>query len=286
MIDKIVFSCSEYFAPFWNLQAKIWKTRFNIDPVCLYFSDSKEGMSEEYGEVILCPFDDYLEEDAGAKTTDILQITLSKFFHPSTDEDKVWLIGDIDMLPLQTAYFEQGFDRPKHGDYYHFNFTGIMQSAGDPNGPNVFMQKGSKTMGGYDLPGHYHLATGKTFKELFFKNKTFKNVLEEIVTSEKYSLAQVFSSEDIHKKHWCAEECYTSEKIAEGIQSGKISFGYKAYDNRRQRIDRVSFNRENKTYTGVDEKLLKSGMYVDIHCHRPYHDQEDSLLQILNTVDV
>lgn len=286
-IDKIVFSCSEYFAPFWNLQAQIWKTKFNIDPVCLYFSDSKEGMSEEYGEVILCPFDDYLEEDSSDRTTDILQITLSKFFHPSTEPDTVWMIGDIDMFPLQTPYFKEGFERPKHGEYYHFNYTGIMQVLRDPNGPQIFQEKGSKTMGGYDLAGHYHIATGKTFKDCFFKNQTFKEVLEYVVKSNKYgtvALGDWSTASPIHKTYWCAEENYTSEKIAEGIQSGSLVFGYKVYDNYQQRIDRVRWNGE--TYAGFNEDFLKEGNYVDIHCHRPYHEQEESLISILKKASI
>jgi len=55
-IDKVIFSTSETFSIFWNLNSKLYKTKLGIEPVCLLFGDrSKTDMSEEFGKVIEVP---------------------------------------------------------------------------------------------------------------------------------------------------------------------------------------------------------------------------------------
>ena len=55
-IDKIIFSTSERFSVFWNLNSKLWKTKVGIDPVCLLFGDRRNtDVTEEYGRVIEVP---------------------------------------------------------------------------------------------------------------------------------------------------------------------------------------------------------------------------------------
>ena len=52
-IDKVIFSSSEEYSCWWNIQSKIWKTFLNIDPVLLlYGSKDRHNLSEEYGEII------------------------------------------------------------------------------------------------------------------------------------------------------------------------------------------------------------------------------------------
>lgn len=90
-IDKILFCSSELFSPFWNIQSRIWKTKFGIEPVCLlYGSKEKCGISEEHGQVIECQFDPSLP--------DIIQLQFSKFFHTTTEPNTTWMTGDIDLV--------------------------------------------------------------------------------------------------------------------------------------------------------------------------------------------
>jgi hypothetical protein len=52
-IDKVIFSTSERFSVFWNLNSRIWKTKLGVEPVCLLFGDrSNTNMSEEFGKII------------------------------------------------------------------------------------------------------------------------------------------------------------------------------------------------------------------------------------------
>lgn len=272
-IDKIIFSCSPYFAPFWNLQSRIWKTKMGIDPVCLYFSDNKKGMSEEFGEVILKEIDPKFGKDG-----DIIQVTMSKFFHPTTQENLVWMIGDIDMFPLQTKYFLEDYDRPVHGQYMHFNMAGIVPV-------DTFLNKGYESHGGGNLAGHYHIATGKTFKDTIFHDKNLSDTLEKIVFGTRYG-RKVLDNNPIHKIFWCAEEDYTSEKIWEAFKRHEINLLWKTYDNKMNRIDRAFWNHHTKKYNypwqEINEQQFNNNLFVDIHCHRPFHEQEEDLIRILN----
>lgn len=282
-IDKIVFSCSPYFAPFWNLQSKIWKTKMGVHPVCLYFSDTKEGMSEEYGDVILKETDPRFGEEG-----DVIQVTMSKFWHPTTEDDTVWMIGDIDMLPMQTSYFLDGYKKPAHGEYLHLNLSGIFQSYGV--GIEVFQKFGSKTMGGLDFAGHYHVATGKTYRDVIFQEKTIQNALEEIVFGNRYGNRDGAAAQKIHKNFWCAEENYTSEKIYEALATNKLKFMGKEYHNIQNRIDRAFWNSAIRKYyhpsCQLNDDDLSSGRFVDIHCHRPYDEQEEHMMYLLKKANM
>ena len=282
-IDKIVFSCSPYFAPFWNIQSKIWKTKMGVHPVCLYFSNTKDGMSEEYGDVILKDTDPQFGDDG-----DIIQVTMSKFWHPTTEPDTVWLIGDIDMLPLQTAYFMDGYSKPQHGDYMHFNMTGIFQHHGV--GVEVFQNIGSKTMGGLDFAGHYHLATGKTYQDVIFRQNGLIDVLKEIVFGTRYGKRDGAAAQKIHKNFWCAEENYTSEKIHQALVKHQIQFSGKQYHNIHNRVDRAFWNPNEKKYyhpsSSLKQSELESGRFVDIHCQRPYGEQQEDMMNLLKMANM
>jgi hypothetical protein len=212
---------------------------------------------------------------------------MSKFWHPTTEPDTVWMIGDIDMLPLQTAYFMEGYEKPKHGDYLHLNFSGIFQSLGLH--PSVFSQVGSSIMGGADLAGHYHVATGKTFKDTLFDNTDLVGVLNDIVFGDKYTNAQE-AGDGIHKKFWCAEEKYTSKKLWDAMNSDSIRFIGKQYHNILNRIDRGFWSSQAKQYghpyVDINHTALSSNKFVDVHCHRPYHEQEKHLTELLTQANM
>lgn len=278
-IDKIIFTCSEQFSPFWNLQSRIWKTKLGIEPVCILFGDkSKSQVSEEFGQVI--------ERSFIQGIPDILQITVSKFLHPAIDPEATWIIGDIDMIPLQTKYFKENLEKIPSDDfvYAHLNFGGIAQSRGID--PNVFFEKGGNTTGGFDLPGHYHVAKGKLFRSLYGDINDLEKVVRHLVESRRYGMfdpaVQKYIGLDptIHGSHWCAEENYTSEILSAKSNDKLISLCGMCYDNRGQRVDRAGWNPKTKTYFCDPNKLMAGG-YVDIHCHRPYHEQELAMKSIL-----
>lgn len=291
-IDKIVFGCSEYYSPFWNIQSKIWKTKFGIEPICLLFGNkSKCNMSEEYGKIEECQFN--------SDFPDIIQLQFYKFYRPTLDENCTYIIGDIDQIPLQTEYFLNGLDFISENAYAHFNYTLCAQMRQGITA-DVFLKRGAYVNGGYDLPGHYHCAKGKFYKELYFKNKSFEDVLKYVIESKRYGMikedAQRNLNKQIHGSFWVAEEMYTSEYLWYGIRNKVVdSFYGKEYHIWDQKIDRVGNLRDSngrwipqwngKNYI-FDVNKLKNKGYVDIHCHRPYDEQETAMMDVLKTANM
>jgi hypothetical protein len=277
--DKIIFTCSEQFSPFWNLQSRIWKTKIGVEPLLLlYGKKANTDVSEEFGRVI--------EVETDSSIPSILQVTMSKFIFPSCEPDTTWMIGDIDMLPLQTNYFTKRIENIPSDDnvYAHLNFCGISQSMGVD--PRTFFTKGGQTTGGVNLPGHYHIAKGKLYGALFAQNRSISEVVRSMVESKRYGMfdpaVQKYIGLDptIHGSHWCAEEDYTSEILAKKAKTNEVNLQGVCYNNRSERVDRAVWNPKTKSYA-FDPIRLAEGGYVDIHCHRPFHEQEESLRNIL-----
>jgi hypothetical protein len=299
-IDKVVFSCSELFSPWWNIQSKVWKTKFNVEPVCLLFgSKEKCGLSEKYGEIIEMPFDKDLP--------DIIQIQFSKFHHPRVEPEKTWIIGDIDQIPLQTEYFLNDLPNIPDDAYVHLNYTLTaqmrpgMRPDGMPGIPaDTFLKLGSYVNGGYDLPGHYHVAKGSLYEKLFFNQKSFKDVVKSVMEQERHGMvkedARRSLNKEIHGMFWVAEEGYTSEQIWYGLKAKKFSGFYgKEYHLFNEKIDRVGNIRDangnwipqwNGTNYVFDENKLRNKWYKDLHCHRPYHEQERPMMRILEIAEM
>lgn len=303
-LDKVVFGCSEAYSPWWNIQSKIWRTKFNVEPICLLFGDkNKCGMSEEYGRIEEMQFDPDLP--------DIIQIQFCKFFYPNTEPDKTWIIGDIDQIPLQTDYILNSLTSIPDDAYAHLNYTGIaqmlhpsMRKDGFPGlNSDAFVKLGPTIISGtagFNLPGHYHVAKGHLYKELFFKNKSFKDVIKSVMESKRYGITTPDNlkrlTPNIHGSYWVAEEFYTSEQIWYGIRNKKFNGFYgKEYHMWNQKIDRIGniFDQNgrwlpqwNGTNYIFNEERLRNNGYMDLHCHRPYHEQEQAMMQILTIANM
>ena len=92
-IDKIVFSTSEEYSDFWYTISRVYKKFLNIEPVCLLFTDREDfNLSSEFGEVKKIKFIPDLPK--------IIQITWSKFYYTQFEPETIWMIGDIDQIPL------------------------------------------------------------------------------------------------------------------------------------------------------------------------------------------
>lgn len=286
-IDSIIFSSSEAFAPFWNIQSRVWKTKFGIEPICLFFGGNKSVMSEDFGKVYSFSLYQYLPP--------VLQITCSKFLAfsllPDLDTSKTYMIGDLDTIPLQTKWFTSQIQDIPDNDYVHLQTSNFNK--------NSLIKNGSKAEypgpGSYDLCGYYHVAKGYVFDTLF-RLFTFENTVNYIVSSNRYGLRIKIPNEnihnmgDIHDAYWCAEESYTSERLRKAILEKKIVFHnfdfvdspVKTYiDRDSQRYCNDGGGWKGNDYIYDKEKLMM-GDYVDVHCRRPYKEYEPQLLNLLS----
>jgi hypothetical protein len=284
-IDKIVFSssASAEYAPFWNLQAQIWKTKFGIEPICLLFGKKSEvSMSEEHGKVI------EMETDPSLPWS--VQMVWSKFDYPTHDPDSTYLIGDIDLIPLQRAHFVDKIAGVDDNAYVHLNASGI--SAPRLGVQNGFLTHGSQrhaldkgANGGADLPAHYHVAKGRAF-ELLTQGRPFLDQVRHIVNSDRYGLGPMgdknLTKESAYHYYWCGEEHYSSEVICDAIRGGSLNFVpiYYHNGNGHDRVDRDAFRAD---YAYDHGKAAAQG-FVDVHCARPYSRQEEQLARLLKTV--
>lgn len=273
-IDKVIFTTSVEYSDFWNINSRLFKTKLNIEPICFLFGDRKKtDMSEEYGKVVEMPVDPDLPF--------LLQLTWYKFFHPITEPDTTWMIGDIDMLPLQTYWFTEKIKNISDDDYVHLNYGGACLQMG--KGPDYWLKNATVIEGGCDLIGHYHVAKGRTFnKALKHDSNTFKDEIRFIVNSKKYGLGNYNTSFYGEKFYWCAEEHRSTELIKNSINKNIINFTGIMYDNHGQRVDRGSFNNNDYAY---DFTKLANNHYVDVHCMRPfkaYQSQTENLLKLSN----
>lgn len=294
-IDKIIFSCStdlinktqafkHEYSRFWNIQSKIWKTIFDIEPVCLLFGKKSDtDMTEEYGKII--------EMDILPDIPLIIQLTWSKFYFPTLEPTTTWIMGDIDLIPLQKKYFIDNIKNISDDFFVHLN------AGGNCMNQNIFLEKGSQIHmnfgkngnNGCDLPGHYWVGKGKKF-ELFTQNSSFKDQLKYIVESKKYGMGakalilnqdfQNNSSINSDSFLWCAEEMRSSELMWNAIKDKKIDF-FPSFYGADQRIDRSTWNHIDNDYT-YNPKDLENNKIVDIHCMRPYSIQENALIKIIN----
>ena len=282
-IDKILFSLSDHpdYQGFWELQSKIWKENIGIEPVCLFFAKDNNGYrpSTEHGTVI--------DFDIDPSVPWSLQLTMSKFHHPSTEPDTTWLIGDVDMLPLQTAYFTSHLADIGDDTFAHLNAGGIACSRfGDQA---VFSNRGPHINGGCDLPGHYHVGKGRTFESVIGRGHTLREIVTEIVEADVHGMGPIAKGEgrqpetDDYWYYWCGEESRTSELIYDAIRNNGLQFSPSYYNNSHNvgRIDRAYYTPE-----GYHENrdMLRSGAFVDIHCARPFPKQAAQLQSILDEV--
>ncbi len=271
-IDKIVFSTSERFSVFWNTNARIWKS-FGIEPICLLFGKKENtDMSEEHGKIIEMP----IIEDIPL----LIQITWSKFYWPTCEPNTTWLIGDIDLFPLQSQYF-QNISHIPDDHYVHFDCDGITQLSGCKSWIGAARNNLGPDLGHFtNLVGHYHCAKGKTFKEALEQNGTYEEELRHFINFKHlYNNDRQFRDSDPIEQHglWCAEEGRSTRALRKSIDGGLVNFtglslknGIKDHGGLNgDRIDRTMYDEFRGEYIYDHDKLI-GGKYVDLHCIRPF----------------
>jgi hypothetical protein len=276
-IDKIIFTSSEEYSSYWNLNSKVCKEFLGIEPVCFLFGKKKNtDMTEQYGKVI--------EKKFLPTIPKLLQITWYKFFHTMSEPETTWMIGDIDQIPLQKKIFIDDIQHIPDNHYVHLNYAYISQLTGKPD--NAWETIGGNIRDGADLAGHYHVAKGKIFKKCLQFRSSVEEDIEYIVNTGKYGLGIIYPgwTPDPEKNYWCAEENYSSDVLFRTIIQEKINpFTGLYYNISSDTIDRWRMTNNNYLY---DLEKLKNHMYINIHCARDYKSQEESLKSILKLAKI
>ena len=296
-IDKIVFACSEEFSPFWNIQSFVWKEMLGIEPVCILWGDIKNtNMKDTHGEII--------EKKYNPDLVKSFQLTWSKFFHTQSEPNTTWIIGDIDLFPLQREWFIDKIEELPDDVYTHLAY-GVL------NNNHIFEYVG----GDYaSLPAYYHVAKGKIFqKALGLDECSYEEQIRRVIndteqrfggpTSEEYitnynewtnrhgySPYITPENDETELQYWLADEKYSSYRLFDAHIKKEIKFISHITPDLSEmkpnegngivdRVDRANFN--NGRYTNFSINRLQNDEYVDLHAHRPYKPQEDALREIV-----
>lgn len=112
-IDLAVMSSDDnpFYLDFWPIVSKLWKVRFGIAPILLYFGEGNPDQT--YGMVIKMKRIENMPL--------YLQCTCSRLWYPGTQPDKITILSDIDMLPLSRWYFLNQIAEVPDDKYIHLN---------------------------------------------------------------------------------------------------------------------------------------------------------------------
>jgi hypothetical protein len=255
-IQKVLFSSSEAYLEFWEPISKLFYEKLGIESVLVYFG-GKSTPSEKYGKVInLSPLNYPLR----------LQLLWSRIWFVKTEPETTWLLGDIDMFPLQRKRFIDEIKDIPDNFHVHLGHNKIS----DP--PDLWKIKGPRD-GGADLVSHHHVAKGWVFDKHFDLHDSFEDSCKFIFEAKRYGLG--FFSEHFNNDEWrfhCCCENLTTEKIRTKLD--QINFLGLYHDPKKT----ISRGQE----PSIDENLLRNNWYIEYHSLRPYEEHKEQINKILN----
>lgn len=256
-IQKVLFSSSDEYLDFWEPISKIFYEKLGIESVLVYFGDLPA--TEKYGKVIRIKPLSYPRR---------IQLLWSRIWWAKTEPDTTWLLGDIDLFPLQRTRFIDDIADISEDYHVHLGYNKIS----DPH--DLWMEKGPKD-GGADLVSHYHVAKGHVFDKNLDLHDTFEESCKFIYESKQYGLGffcESFKNDEM-MYHCCCEHLST-EKIRNKLKTKSIAFEGLWYDFSQ------CLSRGCKMY--YDEHLLRNNYYIDFHSLRPYTPNKESINKILD----
>ena len=153
--------------------SKVWKLRFNIDPILIYFGE--QDLDQTYGTV------KYIKPIDGVDL--YLQSQWARIWFTSEESETTFIVSDIDMFPISKSFFIDQLYEIDDDKYVHLR--------GDVN----------------PLPICYHVAKGKKFKQILNLPSSFEKSLYELINSNN------FFNHHMNYNKWGLDEFYSTQKI-------------------------------------------------------------------------
>lgn len=209
-IDKSIVSSNMNldYLDFWPLVARVWKTKFNIEPVLLLICDENKEEDSEFGKVIK------IIEDKTVPS--YLQAQWVRFWYLSTLKNEVGIISDIDMFPLSFKYFIDQHKNISNDNYVHIN--PCLDSY-----PNI--------------PACYHICSGNLFKDIMQIDKDFSQSLFKVIQFAN----MVNNTRCGDKQYWFADEKYSTYMLNSYMDRSKINYLQREEGQNGFRIDRLNW---------------------------------------------
>jgi hypothetical protein len=262
-IDKVIFTIDDnpHYKGFWSSISRHYKERLKMEPVLYIIGDKTitniNSYDKTYGEVR------FIEKVTNVPT--IIQALIGKFYFTIFEPETTWLIGDLDLYPLQKFHFIDRLVPVDDQKYVHLN----------PFAYGVDWRNSYKGLAGY-----FHAAKGKIFSsELKFDNKTFADVCNEIYNSTKYGIkfyglpaGKESKSASSDWGWFCCEEMYTGELLSKSSNLVELN----PVNNKYLRVDRSTMS--------YDVDNLSNGVYIDFHAPRPYESHQEIIEFIISKI--
>lgn len=241
-IDFAIHSVDDnpLYSDFWPSVSKVWKSRFNIEPILVAVMNKEtfiqKNYSEEFGKVI------NIEPVDGIPTH--IQAQFIRFWYSINFPEQVSIISDIDMFPISKKYFIDNIKNIDSDKYVHLysNFLPY-------------------------LPVCYHVAKGKTFKEILHFKDSYEDFIKEVIEYDKNG-----TETHMGLAMWGLDEKYTSDKINNYDKKERLMFLQREQD----RIDRQNWQ--------YDETKIDFDFYADAHSIRPYSSYKEEIEKFVSLV--
>lgn len=212
-IEKVIHASNDepFYLDFWEVVSKIWKLKFEIEPILLYFGNSI--VSEKYGTVIKMP-----------EIKDIPLSTccqLSRYWYPITEQNTTFMTSDIDMLPISVWYFKDQIESISDDKFVNLNCV---------QGDDAY------------YPCCYNVAKGRVFKEVL----NLPNSWEEFICDgfwKKIQKNHVPQGLNKNLPHWSADEEWSS-RLIKSFDKNRIVRIFREGGTNSKRIDRPNWHWE------------------------------------------
>lgn len=244
-ITKAIVSSNDnpMYLDFWEIISKLWKVKFNIEPVLLYFGENYDSVSKEYGTVIDMP----IIENIPVST----QAQCSRIWYAGQCGDEVVITSDIDMLPLSPKYYVDSIIDVPDDKYVSLN----------PLNNNTY------------FPMCYNVGKSSTLKEILEIDSDWETFMTKLI---KWADGPDCTDAYGMGNYWSLDETWTSGRVNayKNVNADRI------YPIARPNgVNGFRIDRPNWTYN-VD--LIKQDYYYDSHSVRPYNDHKESIDEIVN----
>jgi hypothetical protein len=209
-VDLVIHSsdANPFYLEFWPLVSKVWKLRFDVEPVLVFIGDETTVIDETYGRVIrMNPIPDIPV---------YLQCQWVRFWIPSQFPDKTCLLSDIDMFPISKEYFINQVKDIPDDKYVHLN-------------PDHQF-----------IPVCYHLARGSTFTRILSLDENWEHSMRSLYEKNLgHDCTNDAPDNPIlkDKPNWGAEEEYVTHIIRKSTDQSVFVF----LNRQHQRLDRSSW---------------------------------------------
>lgn len=249
-ITKCIMSSddNDLYLDFWPIVSKIWKLKFGIEPILIYFGDNPEKINNDFGTVIPWKTDKALPIG--------IQALWVRYFYPSLEPEETFIISDIDMLPISKKYFIDNLNNVDENLYVHIN--PCLESY--MNGEGL-------------MPSCYHVAKGKNFKKVLELADTWEESLEDVTTSG-FGRPVDFKPES---KFWFADEEFATQKLAKYENKHELLFLQRQGEPQiHRRVDRGRWK--------YIPELVENEFYFDSHSIRPYKENKAEIDKLVEHI--